>query len=179
MDRHVLRAVLVFVLALGASIGLTSRAQAYTLTGCHFSSGNIGWSRDSIPTGNVRTALPAAPAGWNPTDVNLTEYSFPIGAITASVYQSSSDGLDGRSWWSCGSNKITTRATVQVNTTNAGGLSLNRLRAIWTHEFGHALGLGHRASNQVVMYSCARCFYDATGYYTPRTDDRAGVNYLY
>jgi len=66
-------------------------------------------------------------------------------------------------------------ADVYLNWRNLEYDSTNERRGTAGHELGHAFGLAHPGSAQVLMNP----YRDRSSVYTPQTDDINGINYLY
>lgn len=74
---------------------------------------------------------------------------------------------------------ITLWADSRLNTYYVNAFSTQKRQAVWVHEMGHSLGLDHAASVNYVMWHSPAAFWNATGLYSPRSDDVAGMNFLY
>lgn len=101
------------------------------------------------------------------------------GNLTTGMTTSGLNGYAGWTDWLCGGGGFTLSAHATLNHSYTDGYTTNQKRAVWVHEFGHALGLNHAASNYYIMYTCPRCAYDAHGIFTPQSDDINGANHLY
>jgi predicted Zn-dependent protease len=86
-------------------------------------------------------------------------------------------GYAGRTTWTCLGGAYL-GANVTINPYYANSYNTAKRRAVWVHEFGHALGLDHGPSN-ALMNTCAPCVYENYGYYFLRPDDVAGMNSIY
>ena len=174
------RVFLSAVLAATFVVATAGAANAYTLTGTKWSSSSVTITVNvSTTNGSYHTAAVNAVSNWSSsTDVNMTRTSSSL--FKALIVADGENGLHGRAVWSSSGGR-TTAATAYLNTTTTSRFKTNenRLRAIWSHEIGHGLGLGHVSSSSYIMYTCPSCVYTSYGYYTPRSDDRAGMNYLY
>lgn len=167
------------VLALAALLVSLSAfpAHAWAATGCRFASGSVQYLQNT--SGTYHTTANAAMNAMNSaTDIFFYTRSDLQEQLRYYVQNDGASGYDGLSTWRCSGGR-TTYATSRLNTHYMASASTNLMRAIWTHEFGHAIGLAHAASSNVIMYSCPRCVYNSYGYYTMQADDRNGVNSLY
>ncbi len=97
--------------------------------------------------------------------------------MVASMLNQGDNGLDGRTWWVCIGNR-TSSASVTLNPYYTNEFYNNQKRAIWVHEFGHALGLGHSVAG-TIMYTCASCTFFDYQVWWPQTDDINGMNVYY
>lgn len=151
-------------------------AMAYAKNGCYWPNNPVSWNR--AVTGTYATAANAAAASWSSsTDVNMT-MSYASN-LKASSKNKGADGYDGYSLTNCPILNVTIAAEWWFNTHYTTGMPVNKLKAIAVHEFGHTLGLAHVTSNKQIMFHCAACVYNTYGYYTPQSDDKAGMNSIY
>lgn len=159
-------------------VGLASPAQAYTKTGCKWSTGTLNIDYRLV-NGNFRTALNQATNGYNAyTDVNLTTVDSSGPSFTAQNTNYGATGWEGQASWSCPFGP-TNNAQIRVNQYYLSGLEpVTRLKVVWMHEVGHALGLSHVSTVARVMYTSASAAYNA-GVITLTSDEIAGINYLY
>jgi len=179
--RRLLALLFSFTFLAGLAISASS-AEAYTKHGAKWPRANISWTSSLTDARgySYRAAASNAAHNWSSaSDVNLVFLNQSPFVISKKA--EGNNGFDGRAVWSYNSNKIMTKAEAYLNTsqTNAFGNNEKKLRAIYSHEIGHVLGLGHAASNAAIMYTCPACVYNTHGYYTPRADDIAGVNSIY
>ncbi|MGE5595556.1 MAG: matrixin family metalloprotease [Hyphomicrobiales bacterium] len=156
----------------------------YVLNGYWWSSHSASWHYN--PAGKPASlsgdsgAISAAAAAWGQVGVN---FAFSGGSTTTAgtgACGGSSSGLDGTNtvgwgaqsgsvlavtctWYSqSGSPRPATEFDMQIDPdwswTTGGAIQID-LQSVVTHEFGHALGLGHSANSSAVMYAsyCAGC----------------------
>lgn len=164
--RGKLPLVVALSLALVMAPVLLPSALAYTHHGARWQGTNISWAEGGGDfSGNVGSALGPAASSWNPnTDVTLTKST--VASLTAVTYYSATDGLNGKAQWTT-SNGYFTGCYASVNRSNVASWAVNKIRAVWTHEFGHCLGLGHTTSIAIMTGSGTNVQYDAYGIYTP------------
>lgn len=153
-------------------------ANAYVLIGTKWPTGSQQFENNA--TAAYVSSATSAMNSWNSaTQLNLQESS-SAQPLRLFVVNYGATGYEGVT--------ITTKnfltgyfykADVTLNTYYASSYSTNAKRAVWVHEIGHGVGLDHVSSTKLMMYSCASCVYTNYGYYTPQSDDIAGVNFLY
>lgn len=159
------------------NVGLATSAAAYSTTGCKWANGPNVTYWINMGSGTNRTAAQATLTSWSTlTDVNLSSSGSSNFSITSK--NDGASGYDGRTTWLCLLG-VTTSAESWVNTHYTSSYVLRKIEAVYSHEVGHGLGLGHGSNNAVIMYTCAACVYNIHGYYWPQTDDRNGMNSLY
>lgn len=151
-------------------------AQAYTTSGCRWASSTIGLQAVTLPSGYTNYSTSAGK--WNPTDATFVNVS--SGAYTAEVQNNGANGTDGITVTSCTNGSIyKARSWLNTNSAQAGSLSTAGRQAVWVHEFGHGLGLGHSSAG-TIMFTCPRCtFNNYSGRNTPQADDINGANFIY
>lgn len=159
-------------------------AQAYSLTGCKFSSSTIPYLVSGLPSGYDLTS---ARGDWT-ANTDVAGWSTSTIAARAD-FRFSSYGQLG---WSgsttantCpGGTNHTTTVSIRTNRTYTDGYSVNKRISVMAHEIGHALGLHHNNTSSpctsvVLMNGFDSERFDTCGVYRTRTDDRNGVNSLY
>ncbi len=153
-------------------------ASAYTLTGCKFASGTQDVDAGPGVTGNYLNALTNARSDYTAnTDVTLTSVA-GTGNINSYVGNAGNTGWEAQAITHCVAG-TTYWATVEINSYHLPSSSgLTRLKVVWEHELGHALGLNHVSSVARVMYSSASTAY-ANGVTGLTADDKNGINFLY
>lgn len=166
-----------------ATIGITAGlvlsaapAMAYTHTGCHWITGNLG-IRNTLSPGTSRDALNQAIATWsNVSDVNLvsTQNNEPF---RTESYNYGATGWEGQASYSCVPGFMTS-VLAKLNSYYTNNYPTARKKVIWLHELGHGLGLGHVTVSTRVMYTSASTAY-LNGTRNPTSDDINGVNALY
>lgn len=138
----------------------STAAYAHFLGYSAVDSGEIRWGSSSV----FSTAISHANSQWDALG------SINIAADTASTYEDvtymdvrrSDVTWDGRYSNSAGSDEI------EFNRHFMDGYTSTKQKAVATHELGHALGLAHSYSDQI-MYYCSTC----SGYTTPQSHDRS------
>jgi hypothetical protein len=110
------------------------------------------------------------------TDVNLSVNS--SSTFNTRLSYDGATGFDGYSTWNCPFSIILS-ADSRLNTYYVTTFTQQKRQAIWVHEMGHSLGLNHASSVNYVMWQSPAAFWNATGLYSPRSDDVAGMNFLY
>ncbi|MFJ2370623.1 matrixin family metalloprotease [Microbacterium sp. NPDC087665] len=166
----------VAALAIGMLIP-ASAASAYAFTNCSWStggSGNITW-QNNTGVYYSDTAVAAAASWANYTDVN--DMTPSGGTMVVSELNNGANGLDGETWWVCANNR-TTSASVTLNPHYTDNYFNNQKKAVWVHEFGHALGLAHSSAG-TIMFHCPSCSFRDYQIWWPATDDVNGMNALY
>lgn len=177
MTRTVFTMLAVLGLALGLVAMTSSRADAYVLNGCRWSSATITWMDNAISTSHKPAAQSASSRWSSSTDVNLS-WSTAYKALKVGDYSMGNNGYDGWTTWSCpGGTYI--NANADLNNTYTNAFSTDKRTAIYVHELGHALGLAHSNSLAVMMYHSPAHVYNTYGFISPRTDDRSGMNAVY
>lgn len=153
-------------------------ANAYVLIGTKWPSGSQQYENNA--TSAYVSSATAAISSWNSsTQLNL-QGSSSAQPLRLFVVNYGAAGYDGVTLITV--NALTGyfyKADVTLNTHYASSFPTNRKRAVWVHEIGHGVGLGHVSSGKQLMNSCASCVYSSYGYYTPQSDDIAGANFLY
>lgn len=155
-----------------------SAASAYTHTNCSWSTGgtgNVTW-QNNIGSVHSDTAIAAASSWASYTDVN--DMSPSGGTMVATAPNDGPNGYHGWTSWNCGTGNRTWSASVTVNRHYVDDFFNNKVKAIWVHEFGHALGLNHSVEG-TIMFSCAACSFNDYQLWWPAPDDVAGINALY
>ncbi len=159
-----------------AIIATPMSAQAYTTTGCKWASSTIGIQAVTLISGYNNWSSSAAT--WDPSDMQYVSVS--SAPYTVGLQDNGANGIDGTTtWWCTGGSTYKAESYLNSNASQAGSLSTGARQAIWVHEFGHGLGLGHSSAG-TIMYTCGRCTYNSySGRNTPQADDFNGANALY
>ena len=161
------------------SVVAAAPASAYTLSGCK-------WNKKSFTVnsagtnGTMRTALSDAATVYDlSTDVTMVTSSTASSTLTAANNNYGQTGWEGIASPTCSSG-VTSKVHIRANDYYLPNLSSQRARikVVWLHELGHALGLGHVSTLHRVMYtSASSAYYD--GVYTLTGDELNGINALY
>lgn len=125
----------------------------------------------------VGAPLNSAVADWNATatpinfSANQTSYKITVtaknyGNVSWSGRCTNSKDLQGR--------YISSAISGNLYYLNQGSYSTSKVKGVWAHEFGHALGLAHVSGTSKLMYNN-----DDRTVYKPTSDEVNGVNYLY
>jgi Matrixin len=183
MKKPTIKSVLAIVALAAASTFVSNDAAgAYSLTGCHWGTGNLRIDERDLQTHTTHlNSLQSAVTDLNiNTNVNLSNVYVAGPAFVVNLVNSSTVGWEGLTTTNCNFLVGATNSTVSSlnyhylpNTTNA-----TQLKVVWEHELGHALGLDHVSGKNHVMY-----FY-ATGAYlygvnALTADEINGINSLY
>lgn len=161
----------------------------------------INYSDCSIPQENLNSLLDEAIAVWNhvPTaDLTITRHPDGVATTVADISQGTSGQVplivcstqfndatgappDSVPAATIGTQDGPMRSAIIVLNSQAGTaaeisqISPGKLQAMFAHEIGHALGLGHSSQSEALMYFSIR--------YKPEAiltqDDRDGISYLY
>ncbi|KNZ70968.1 hypothetical protein Tfer_0037 [Thermincola ferriacetica] len=170
----------IFIFTLVFLFGIVSIAEAYFLLGTKWGSSSVTYRRDASM--NWVDTCTAAGNSWS-SDVTMKENS----ASKYVIYKIS----DSAKQWSGETNistayGITTSATTKINSYVMSNYTWTQKQSVIAHEMGHSLGLADNNGYLLFEkpeYICLMIGYDywrnKLGVYTPKTDDRAGVNYLY
>ena len=169
--RRAFAAVVVAGVAAGVSIAGATAAEAYTYTGCKWSSVSVLYN--DTTSGVNRTAFEAGASQWSAkTDVNMSSNTgaanFFFNAAAAGT-----NGNDGASSWTCNSGKYFNVGST-INTTYTNGYSAVNRQKVATHEIGHGLGLQHSNINTIMYYAS-----HLSNVSVPASDDINGINALY
>jgi hypothetical protein len=180
-DRKKRGRLAALAIALGLVIGTIAApapAFAYTTTGCKWSTGDlrIDWR---YVNGNFRTAFSYARNQYTSgTDVNLSTMDESGPTFKAQNSNYGATGYEANANWTCPFGS-TNSATVRINQYYLAGLEpATRLKVVWQHEIGHALGLDHVTTRARVMYTSASSAYSA-GVTGLTSDEVTGINALY
>jgi predicted Zn-dependent protease len=159
-------------------VAVASPAAAYTTTGCKWGSKNLTINY-AATNGNFRTAFNFATTNYSTsTDVELSTTTASGPSFTAVNTNYGATGYEAQASWSC---PIGTTISAQVRANQyylSGTEPQTRLKVVWAHEIGHALGLNHVSSVTRVMYTRASTAY-SNGVTGLTSDEIAGINALY
>lgn len=159
-----------------AVLSVPTAANAYTTTGCHWnSSSTINYKNNG--SGSYTSIITNSANSW---DSGTPLYLQSTANAALVVYQTNAgnSGYEGYTTWYC-SGGITSGTSSYANTYYTASYPTNKIRAVLTHEIGHALGLNHSGVAGAIMSSSAGGEYDTYGHYTPQTDDKNGINAIY
>lgn len=191
--RHRRRYMNALISLLGTGIVLlaeliySSPAHAYTLENCNFAyypgKGAIGHPATSAYAGVVD----GAETKWNAVSGSSTLYFYDATPGNESIdsYDENygNTGYDGITHWGCSSGKVKGIVTSDLNRYYADGYTHLEKIIVMTHEFGHAVGLGHQSHSgcnapPIMTPSAIQPYLDC-GRQNPQGDDVAGINHLY
>ena len=166
------------VISLGVIAIPAAPAFAYTTTGCKWNTGSLRIDYRYV-NGNFRTAINQAKNTYNAsTDVSLSTVDVSGPSFTAQNNNYGATGYEAQATWSCFFG-ATNAAQIRVNQYYLSGIEpITRLKVVWAHEIGHALGLGHVTPVARVMYSSASAAYN-NGVTGLTFDEIYGINALY
>jgi hypothetical protein len=183
MKKPIAKSILAIVAIAAASTFVgADAASAYTLTGCHWGTGNLRIDeRDAQAHTAHLNSLHSAVSDLNiNTDVSLSNVYVAGPAFVVNLVNSSTVGWEGLTTTQCNFLFGATNSVVSTlnyhylpNTTNA-----TQLKVVWEHELGHALGLDHVSGKNHVMYSYATGAY-LYGVTALTSDEINGINSLY
>lgn len=175
--RHGLSALATATLVLGL-VWVPGTANAYTTTGCKWPATSLQIDYRYV-NGNFRTAMNMARDNYNgSTDISLSTVDSSGPTFTAQNTNYGATGWEAQASWSCWFGS-TTAASIRANQYYLSGSEpLNRLKVVWAHEIGHALGLDHVTTIARVMYTSASSAYFA-GVTGLTFDEINGINALY
>lgn len=166
--------------------GTGDSANAYSLTGCRFSSATIPYSSPTPPTSYPATA---SRSDWT---VNTDVASFATSSATIRIafaygYYGATGWSGLTQYYSCAGTGGIHNNTVYlyINRTATDPYVPNARQSVISHEIGHAIGLGHVGSSTGIClpatlmnpYDSFRYF--TCGIYQTRADDRNAANSLY
>lgn len=153
-------------------------ANAYTTTGCKWSTKNINIDIRYV-NGNFRTAIKSAITNYyNSTDVKPRAVDASGNSFTARNASYGANGWEGYATWTCVlGNTLSVDAKLNMYYLS-GTEPVTRLKVVWLHELGHGFGLDHVTNNKRVMYTSASQAY-FNGVTALTSDEVNGINYLY
>jgi hypothetical protein len=166
-------AVAVLVAAALCAVSATS-ASAYTKENCWWPrverGQSIPWTNYS--SGADKSAWFSAKDAWDatPTKVSISGSGTYINGNSANF---GNTGWAGKTYWTCSNGVFQAPVNSYIN--DYYGDSGFALTEVATHEFGHALGLGHSTTCYTIMYTDPT----ACGPVTPKQDDINGLNAIY
>ena len=159
---------------------MTSRAEAYTLSGCKYNTTSIKYYYDNFVSARGKSFIGQGAAAWSGVHASLA-FGNPYKVYTT---EGTVSGVswDGMTSISC-SGGITTSAALTWNmSATATWNSDGALKSVSMHEFGHVFGLNENGTTKTIMNAHTWGTNSRWGTYalsSPQTDDKNGVNYLY
>lgn len=190
--RWVRLAVILGTMTSGATIGFislaSSPAYAYSFEGCEW-----GTSTPILVTGTTAyyaNIAQTAASNWNN---GLAGFSFQWtieswpgngGQVYEHEENAGATGYDGITYYSCSNGFFAAPVNSYFNTYYTNSYSVGEATAVITHEFGHALGLGHNPTDNgcgsiAIMYPVATQAWTQCGYVGPLQDDINGASAIY
>lgn len=164
MRRMVFACVLAAVV--GGVTGAASPAYAHFLGYSSVDSGEIRWG-DSTSWDDARSHANSTWNGLDPINIAADDWT-TYEDVTWRDANDSGVGWDGLYSNSAGTDDI------YLNSYYLNGYTTAQRRAVAAHELGHALGLAHSYSDQL-MNSCSTC----SGYNTPQSHDISDYHSLW
>lgn len=158
-----------------APISVATSAQAYTLSGCK-------WSSGAVPFRNLggtpfASEVTAAAGAWN-VSTHLKLQSVSSANLSVTYQNNGATGYDGLTTSTCAGGIFST-AQSRINIYYTNSYTVPMRKAVWVHEIGHGAGLGHSTFSNAIMNPCSTCPYNSFGTNTPVSDDINGMNSLY
>lgn len=163
-------------------------AEAYTKTGCHVTS-NTRWYL-SNPVQDEETRAEDSMINWTNYAGNLVHPVRWPGPQSGSSYiqvvaaNYGSVSWDGYSTWTCASNGLSGKVTVEINRYHTANYGWVAEQSVYSHEFGHAFGLGHSGNDSTPCSAAANMLPNtphraACNAYYPKSDDSNGIKAIY
>lgn len=174
---------IVAIIGLVLTLFLTTDVFAYNLLGGKHETKNLNVRYMDSFNGNdskLGGPMSAAISDWHRSNTKITmgynqSYSSQIG-IKGGNYGNTGWSARCTNWRKYVTTGNYTGSTIEANYTylKSSSYSSNKIKGVFSHELGHALGLAHTTNTSVVMHPN-----DNRIVYKPAADDVAGVNSLY
>lgn len=195
--RRIAAGLAAFTCAIGLTIVYAPGASAYSLLGCKWPTTTVKWYAPSVITSAAITTWTDAAASWTGVDAKLSRVTSSPQLYVNAESRGNTVAWTGitRKYGTLQTAPVCTgtsqvaptwvsgQVEVVLNWSSISGYTATQKKMVAAHEFGHALGLAHNTtltgSNPIALmypYDDKRI---AAGIYTPRTDDKAGINAIY
>lgn len=178
-----MKKLLIFILCTFLTFAIVQQVYAYSLLGGKHQTNNITYViRDFNGTyDKVGKHLNTAISEWNATSTKIS-FSALSGTGRPQIVIKSDDygntGWSGRATnyreWVTFGDYVDSVVQGNLYYLNQTGYDSNDVKGVWSHELGHALGLGHVSGSNKLMYDN-----DGRTVYKPTQDEIDGVNSLY
>ncbi|WP_214712933.1 MULTISPECIES: M57 family metalloprotease [unclassified Exiguobacterium] len=174
-----MKKVLILGILFSALFFTVQHVDAYALLGGKHSTASLNYAIKQFDGTYTKVGAPlnSAVADWNATatkvsfNANQTSYKITVtaknfGNVSWSGYCSNSKDFSG--------NYTSSAISGNLYYLNQASYTASKVKGVWAHEFGHALGLAHVSQTNKLMYNN-----DGRTVYKPTTDEINGVNSLY